>query len=591
VPFTYPGESKPYSFPVYEPSPLNRVTQQYGPGERWHNYKKAITTEYLTNGSSAHVCAYYYSINIRDSIRIMKRNNYAAGQLYVTKISDEDRKNITYEFKDKLGQVVLTRQIGSSGNHDTYYVYDSYGNLRAVLPPLAADNLTADTDWTPSNSYLQQYAYLYKYDDRNRCISKKLPGCDWIHYIYDKADQLIFTQDGEMRLKGEWMFSIPDVHGRTVLTGTCGNSLNYLNNPLGSTVVKASYSGTNNSYKGYTITGITLTGTIKMLTANYYDNYDFLSLTGYSSLGYTTPESDYGSQYPDSSKGLLTGTYVAEVSGDATNLYTALYYDYRGRLIQSKGTNHVGGTEHEYIGYNFSGQPLKRKHEHTASGRNAITLCYAYTYDHAGRMTETKHKMDSRVELSIAKNTYDELGRLKKLVRHNMDNSWLSDNYIYNVRSWLTNIINPIFEEELNYSYNGDISSILWNNWFYDRKYFYTYDNLSQLKQAKYISDGYDNYSTSYSYDKHGNMKTLTRYGRIAAGSGASSFGLVDDLSITHTGNQLHSVVERAADVPLAQSNDFKKYSTVTPNYTYNKNGAMTKDLNKGLSGITYNCF
>ncbi|NDW12046.1 hypothetical protein D0T50_03980, partial [Bacteroides sp. 214] len=32
VPFTYPGESKPYSFPVYEPSPLNRVTQQYGPG-------------------------------------------------------------------------------------------------------------------------------------------------------------------------------------------------------------------------------------------------------------------------------------------------------------------------------------------------------------------------------------------------------------------------------------------------------------------------------------------------------------------------------------------------------------------------------
>ncbi|NDW13892.1 RHS repeat-associated core domain-containing protein, partial [Bacteroides sp. 214] len=488
VPFTYPGESKPYSFPVYEPSPLNRVTQQYGPGDRWHNYKKAITTEYLTNGSSAHICAYYYSINIRDSIRIMKRNNYAAGQLYVTKVSDEDGKNITYEFKDKLGQVVLTRQIGSSGNHDTYYVYDSYGNLRAVLPPLAADNLTADTDWTPSNTYLQQYAYLYKYDKRNRCISKKLPGCDWIHYIYDKADQLIFTQDGEMRLKGEWMFSIPDAFGRICVTGICkkvNNNASITNGRFEIHNILATANATGN-LRGYQITsnnGNAMTiNDPKILTVNYYDNYNFLSYSGFGSLGYTTPESDYGSRYSDSSKGLLTGTYVAEVSGDATNLYTVLYYDYRGRLIQSKGTNHVGGTEHEYIGYNFSGQPLKRKHEHTASGRNAITLCYAYTYDHAGRITETKHKMDSRVELSIAKKTYDELGRLKKLVRHNMDNSWLSDNYIYNVRSWLTNIINPIFEEELNYSYNGDISSILWNNWFYDRKYFYTYDNLSQLK-------------------------------------------------------------------------------------------------------------
>ena len=34
---------------------------------------------------------------------------------------------------------------------------------------------------------------------------------------------------------------------------------------------------------------------------------------------------------------------------------------------------------------------------------------------------------------------------------------------------------------------------------------------------------------------------------------------------------------------------DFKDYSNVATEYTYNKNGAMSQDLNKGISAITYN--
>ena len=43
------------------------------------------------------------------------------------------------------------------------------------------------------------------------------------------------------------------------------------------------------------------------------------------------------------------------------------------------------------------------------------------------------------------------------------------------------------------------------------RAYNFTYDNLSRLKSAVYSGDG--NFSTAYSYDKHGNMLTLQRYG------------------------------------------------------------------------------
>lgn len=45
--------------------------------------------------------------------------------------------------------------------HDTYYVYDDYGNLSFVLQPMYQDNKN-----------LSLYAFQYKYDERNRCVEK-----------------------------------------------------------------------------------------------------------------------------------------------------------------------------------------------------------------------------------------------------------------------------------------------------------------------------------------------------------------------------------------------------------------------------------
>jgi hypothetical protein len=46
---SYPGETKPYALPVYESSPLNRVLEQYGPGQAWQNNSRSAKTVYLTN--------------------------------------------------------------------------------------------------------------------------------------------------------------------------------------------------------------------------------------------------------------------------------------------------------------------------------------------------------------------------------------------------------------------------------------------------------------------------------------------------------------------------------------------------------------
>ena len=51
APGNYDNDSRPYSQPVYEASPLNRLTAQYGPGVAWYNAGRSVKTEYLLNRS------------------------------------------------------------------------------------------------------------------------------------------------------------------------------------------------------------------------------------------------------------------------------------------------------------------------------------------------------------------------------------------------------------------------------------------------------------------------------------------------------------------------------------------------------------
>ena len=166
----------------------------------------------------------------------------------------------------------------------------------------------------------------------------------------------------------------------------------------------------------------------------------------------------------------------------------------------------------------------------------------------------------------------------------------MSDTYEYNVRSWLTGISGAQHTENLTYDYNGNISSMQWRLDGTTRKYAYSYDPLSRLVSATF-SGGKDaeRYSTSYSYDKHGNILSLQRYGKTA-NSDLGVYGLADNLTMTYNGNQLTNVSDAAVTVTLPESNDFKKGSTVNPGYVYDKNGNLTKDLNKKITAISYNC-
>ena len=87
------------------------------------------------------------------------------------------------------------------------------------------------------------------------------------------------------------------------------------------------------------------------------------------------------------------------------------------------------------------------------------------------------------------------------------------------------------------------------------------------------------------SYDKNGNIKGLQRYGQ----TGASTYGLIDNLSYTLNGNQLNRVDDAVNASAYNGGFEFKDAVKQANEYAYDNNGNLTKDLNKGIEEIQYN--
>ena len=457
--------------------------------------------------------------------------------------------NVSYTFTDKMGHVVLSRQMKGSETHDTYYVYDDKSNLCFVLQPMYQ-----------SSANLDLYAFQYKYDGRNRCIWKKLPGAGYMEMVYDNADRLVFSQDGNQRAltSGNWTYYKYDGLNRLTEQGTCTN--------------KVTTSGTN------------------VLVQHFYDSYAFRSQAGFNNSNFPDDASGNG-------KGALTAS-VATVLGSSNKIYTAYYYDIKGRVAKTVQSNLLGSYDVTATIYTFTDKPATVTHTHTASGKPTRTEMYTYSYNHADRLLKVEHTLGG-TKITLADYAYDNLGRLQSKSLHGSATNKLT--YAYNVRGWLTGISGSKFTQNLYYNngngtakYNGSISSMTWKagNESTIRGYKFTYDGLSRLMNATYgetagINTNTDRFSENVTaYDKNGNIKTLQRYGQTAA----SSYGLIDNLTFTLGGNQLNRVDDAAAASAYGGGFEFKDGVKQANEYTYDSNGNLTKDLNKGISNISYNC-
>ncbi len=407
-----------YSEKEFEASPLSRVLKQAAPGKDWKlGNGHEIEFNYQTNHSTE-VRFYDVSLTFANNTYTPTLQGgttyFSAGTLYKTVTKDENhdgtstKNHTTEEFKDKQGRVILKRTYNNSVAHDTYYVYDKFGNLSYVLPPKAEPQTTK-----PDATELSELCYQYKYDYRSRLVEKKIPGKGWEYIVYNKLDQPIMTQDANLDTQNKWLFTKYDAFGRVAYTGLINSgssrillqtaadsvSLTYVTKVTSSTTLAGTTIYYNNN--GYPTTNIT-----EIHTINYYDNYTFDKISGNSETAYgITPETNV--------KGLATGSKV-RVLGTSDWITTVTYYDDKSRPIYVYSFNdYLNTTDKVKSKLDFTGTVDEITTTHAKTGQSTITTIDYFIYDDAGRLIEQSQKIDNKISRRLVKNNYDDLGQLE----------------------------------------------------------------------------------------------------------------------------------------------------------------------------------
>ncbi|MBB6240340.1 RHS repeat-associated protein, partial [Pedobacter sp. AK013] len=559
----------PFFETVFEASPLNRVLQQGAPGADWQI-------------NSGHTLKTVYGTNAQDEVKLWIVNNagngadasvYLPGKLYKTTSKDENwilsdlKAGTTDEFKDFEGRVVLKRVWETDGKSlSTYYVYDDLGNLRYVLPPAVNENgQAALSTFDESQTVFDQFIYGYRYDGRKRLVEKKIPGKGWEFMVYNKLDQVVMSQDANQRSKSpqEWNFTKYDAFGRVVISGRyiddlhggqSGTNYRVSFQDIANGTVAYEKPDASNTQTGYSNDAIPQGSIGDYYVLNYYDDYDFVDNTfGQPGTG----------QVPAArTKSLLTGTKVKNLSSGAM-LLTVNYYDLEGRIVQSKSSNHLDGTDVVDNTWNFDGSLKASIRTHTVGGA-VTTIANRYEYDHMGRKLATFENINNQGEVALNHLEYNEIGQLSK---KNLHNDIQATTFAYNERGWMKNSTSDQFSMKLDYQegsvqgYNGNITKQYWE-WTNIANptaniFNYSYDKLNRLETAA-TSVGVP-MSEVLSYDVMGNIKSLNR-----DNTGIKTYNY-------DSGNKLKNVSGLTSE-----------------DYEYDANGNATKDgLNK--ISLTYN--
>jgi RHS repeat-associated protein len=631
----YGGIAPFFSKNEIEFSPLNRPLSSTAPGD-WSINNKKVTTEYKFNNAGE--VKKYTTVtswsNGATSSALNVSGTYAANQLYKTITTDEDT-NVSIEYKDKLGQIVLIRKIiSSTENADTYYIYDEYQDLAYVLSPLASikSTLTA-TD-------LDELCYQYRYDDKSRLAEKKLPGKGWEYFVYDNQDRLVMTQDANMGAYKLWLFTKYDQFSRVAYAGIYTSSEIYGSVGRNSEQTNVNGKGSNNVTKssgttvGFTDSGLGVyydndaaknypNTVTKLLSVNYYDTYpaDLLvaniptTLQGQAVLSQNSQTSNI------STKIRPTASFVKNIEDDKwTKNY--IWYDSRGRVIGMHSVNNLGGYTKTETLLDFTGVPQKAFTYHKRKNANTeLPVQEEFIYDPQNRLMKHYHEVVGKTPKELlTENHYNEIGQLdQKKVGGTGGNPFQTVDYRYNIRGWLTGINSgdivrtadpdneystlnngKLFGYSIRYNnpentgwilpkYNGNIAEI---DWIYKdselKRYGYQYDGLNRLLNGIYQNPDQVQPMTfinseSIEYDLNGNISHLYRNAKHFKTYTAIQ---IDNLSYNYSGGNGNSNrLQNITDASLNSSG----YEGGGATITYDLNGNMTAMPDKGISAIAYN--
>ncbi len=659
----FPGEQYYYSRTDVESSPLNLTLGSYAPGNDWVGSNRGTKVKYWANTATDAVRIWTVNepSSDMDLGSVTSTSFYAAGTLNKLVTTDESN-NQTEEFKDFQGRVILKKvQLTATSDNGagsaatgwmcTYYIYDDYNNLRAVIQPEGVNAIPSTGSFTSNSSFINQWMFIYRYDYRNRMIVKKVPGANLVRMLYDQWDRLVFTQDGVQYATNTWLFTKYDALNRPIATGsiTDTRSQSAIQTSINAAGRYETVSVSAND--GYTFNNTFPSSgsyTLTIYTQTIYDSYTNVP-TSINTSYYSSVAGVFGI-WPQNGniRGQICGTKVRVLT---TNnfLNTVSFYDEKYRVIETKGNNNVisGYDDRTLSTYSFDGKMIKQGQNHWSNFfANSTGTPFSFDthneftynsnndldafYQSAGIIGEDYQPVanywSKGTSATIYKITRNELGQvLQKQIHiptlYGVPQDPLQKlDYSYNIRGWLTGVNQPysgtsgydetdLFNFKLNYNtvdlsgtpqYNGNIAEQVWKGGYdeYLRGYKYGYDKANRLTTSDYGFKYYNGWSNVWdftlkynenitAYDLNGNIKNLERY--------HGSWNRVDQLSYNYNDVNNGTVADgnRLHKVTDGVYNNvpvgFSDKDNWFNDYNYDNNGNLIFDYNKGVSNITYN--
>ena len=250
--------------------------------------------------------------------------------------------------------------------------------------------------------------------------------------------------------------------------------------------------------------------------------------------------------------------------------------------------------------YTYTGDVASTVHHVVVSGNKGFSVVTTNGYDvKSGKLSSTTEAVSyygTSASATVAKYGYDGLGRLLQVMRSGRAGA---SSYTYDLHGWPTGVKSKAFEEELFYTdgcgeprYSGSISSVEWKNQNYPklRGYMYYYDRLGRLESAIYgegagLTTNPNRYNeTVLEYTANGAIERFQRRGLKQDGQ----YGKIDNLNITLDGNRVVGVEDDAAPLLYKGALDFTVSTESGTEYTYDGDGRLTGDRNRGIAKIGY---
>ncbi len=149
----------------------------------------------------------------------VKSRLFEPDELSYSNTIDKDNNGVVIQ-KDRIGRLISKTTFTSGAILERSYIYEEYERLCGEISPALSQILSLSGATEITQAQQEMYMTTFRYDEKNRQISKTLPGNLRIDVVYDRYGRIVLKQDNRLREMDYWSFSKYDQYGRTITLRT-----------------------------------------------------------------------------------------------------------------------------------------------------------------------------------------------------------------------------------------------------------------------------------------------------------------------------------------------------------------------------------